>query len=166
MRAILGKFISFTIMMGLWYCFSSETSFLFIFFAIAAIVLTFYLCRFLEVVDKIPAIHYMQVIRVIRYYLWIIKEVFSASADVSRRVWSAYGSSNSGFCELELPKTNDLGLVIFANSITLTPGTITVYLSKNCIVVHAIDQSVKNELQNKQNDMMSKVNKLIDYKNG
>ncbi|PIP08633.1 MAG: protein MnhE, partial [Syntrophobacteraceae bacterium CG23_combo_of_CG06-09_8_20_14_all_50_8] len=41
---------------------------------------------------------------------------------------------------------NDLSLVTFANSITLTPGTITVLIKDGYYYVHAIDMKVAGDL--------------------
>jgi multicomponent Na+:H+ antiporter subunit E len=40
----------------------------------------------------------------------------------------------------------DIGLTTFANSITLTPGTITVLIHEGSFYVHAINQKVADDL--------------------
>ena len=41
---------------------------------------------------------------------------------------------------------SDLGQVIFANSITLTPGTLSVDVANNEILVHALSKSGADDL--------------------
>ena len=42
---------------------------------------------------------------------------------------------------------NDTSLVIYANSITLTPGTVTLDILNNMLLVHALDQSLIDSLK-------------------
>jgi len=49
----------------------------------------------------------------------------------------------------------DLGRVIYANSITLTPGTVSVEMDEDTIVVHAISREGTEEL--KDGDMDRRV---------
>ena len=52
----------------------------------------------------------------------------------------------------------DLGLVIFANSITLTPGTVTVDIEGDEMIVHALSQDLADGVLN--GDMDSRVTAL------
>lgn len=49
---------------------------------------------------------------------------------------------------IEIPQSQetDLGAVIYANSITLTPGTVTIKLSKDNLTVHALSKEAASEL--------------------
>ena len=59
------------------------------------------------------------------------------------------------------PLKTSVGRVALANSITLTPGTITVDVGDNCVYVHAIDERARKSLENS-----SLENKLINMENG
>jgi len=59
---------------------------------------------------------------------------------------------------------DNLGLVTFANSITLTPGTITVVVTKyGDMAIHAIDDECAASLPG---DMEKKVKKLVTVHRG
>ena len=45
-------------------------------------------------------------------------------------------------------KKTDIGKVIYANSITLTPGTVTMEMTENKIKVHSLSKESADNLQN------------------
>lgn len=75
------------------------------------------------------------------YLLWLLKEILKANLHVAYLAW------NPNMKELIDPRVirfktrlkDDFPKVIFANSITLTPGTITLLLEGDVYYVHAID---------------------------
>jgi len=85
--------------------------------------------------------------RLARYLPWIAKEVVKSNIDVAKRVL-ALGWPKVSPRLIEVPTTqhSDLGRVIFANSITLTPGTVSILVHDNKITVHAIDDEVADDL--------------------
>lgn len=104
----------------------------------------------------------VQGIRFIRYIPWLLIQVFKASFHVTYLVF------HPRMMELIDPRivkfrsklTRDLALVTFANSITLTPGTITVYVSiDGDFKVHAIDPASGDPLPG---EMEARVAKAFD----
>ncbi len=82
--------------------------------------------------------------RFIRYIPWLLLQIIKANLYVTYLVF------HPRMMELISPRIikfrsklkNDVALVTFANSITLTPGTITVYVSiDGDFKVHAIDEA-------------------------
>jgi multicomponent Na+:H+ antiporter subunit E len=51
---------------------------------------------------------------------------------------------------------SDIGLVIYANSITLTPGTITLSLLNNDLMIHALDVELMDDLEGGKMDKIVK----------
>ncbi len=85
-----------------------------------------------------------QWVRFIRYIPWLLLQIIKANLYVTYLVF------HPRMMELISPRIikfrsklkNDVALVTFANSITLTPGTITVYVSiDGDFKVHAIDEA-------------------------
>lgn len=155
----------YIIFMTIWYCLSSEYTYGFLIMGTVSCWLTLILSIRLRVMKQSGDLTYRGVFRIIAYYFWIVKEVVKASIDVSKRIWSPNGASYSGFCRIEIPKTNHIGMVAFANSITLTPGTISVYLKKNILIVHTLDTSLEENLRRDSGKIIERVNKLIKYNN-
>ena len=153
----------FSVMMMVWYALSSEYSAGFFLLATIASWSTIYMCYVLELIKPKDNMKYSAFWRIISYYSWILKAVFEASVDVTRRVWSGHGSANSGFCRIAIPETSDVGMVAFANSITLTPGTISVYIDDQFVIVHTMDKTLEHALRNENEKIIKKVNVLVGY---
>ena len=75
------------------------------------------------------------------YWPWLVWEIAKANIDVTRRVlFPAVGISPT-MLRFKASQKTDLGRVIFANSITLTPGTITIDIEEDGhFRVHAISR--------------------------
>ncbi|MDJ0622896.1 MAG: Na+/H+ antiporter subunit E [Desulfocapsaceae bacterium] len=80
------------------------------------------------------------------YWLWLIKEVTVANIAVARCVWKGADSISPSVIKVKANQKTDLGIVIYANSITLTPGTVSIDLSDNEITVHALTRETAADL--------------------
>ncbi|MCD6558717.1 Na+/H+ antiporter subunit E [Palaeococcus sp. (in: euryarchaeotes)] len=72
----------------------------------------------------------------IPYFLWAM---LMANLDVAYRVLHPKRPINPGIVECETVLTNDVGKLVLANSITLTPGTITLDVRDGKYYIHWID---------------------------
>ncbi len=72
------------------------------------------------------------------YWPWLLKEIVVSAWDVSRRVLDPRLPISPTLVRFKPSQTTELGLVIHANSITLTPGTITVEVEHGEMLVHAL----------------------------
>ena len=61
-----------------------------------------------------------------------------ANIDVSRRILDPKLPIRPNFIRVKASQQGDLGRVIYANSITLTPGTVSVDMEADEITVHAL----------------------------
>lgn len=83
-------------------------------------------------------------LRFLGYMPWLIKEIVLANIHLLKLVFHPrlHEKINPQIIEFRSRMKDDMALVTFANSITLTPGTITVSLSIfGDFVVHAIDDA-------------------------
>lgn len=76
----------------------------------------------------------------LRYLLHLITAVVMASVQVAYLALHPSMPISPGLVRFPLTLKKDLNRVILANSITLTPGTLTVRLEDDEIVVHALTQ--------------------------
>lgn len=92
------------------------------------------------------------------YALKFTKELIVANYQVVKLVLSPRLPIHPGFISIPLEARTDFEITSFANSITLTPGTISVHIpdDHSAIVIHAIDvaedldgmrQSIKDALE-------------------
>ncbi len=84
--------------------------------------------------------------RLANYWLWLLKEIVKSSLDVSRRVFSSKAAVKPVVFDAPAKQHSDLGLVVFANSITLTPGTVSLAVSEDRIRVHALHPDIAEDL--------------------
>ena len=79
------------------------------------------------------------------YYAWLIKEIFLANILVVKHVWLGNKSISPVFATITASQKTEMGKVIYANSITLTPGTVTVNIDGDQFLVHALlKESIKD----------------------
>jgi multicomponent Na+:H+ antiporter subunit E len=74
----------------------------------------------------------------VSYWPWLIKEIIKSAWDVSKRILHPQLPISPALVEFVPAQKTDLGLVIHANSITLTPGTISVEVAPGRFLVHAL----------------------------
>ncbi len=77
-------------------------------------------------------------------FLWAL---IRANIDVARRVLSPHLPINPAIVTVETQLQSDLGKLLLANSITLTPGTLTVDVVGNHLQVHWIDSSSGQDMR-------------------
>lgn len=74
----------------------------------------------------------------ISYWPWLGKEILKSAWDVSKRILDPRLPISPTMAEFSPSQQTDLGLVIHANSITLTPGTIAIEVARDRFLVHAL----------------------------
>jgi len=84
----------------------------------------------------------------ISYILWLIGEVAKSSISVTKLIWQRGYNIAPVMDFISTIQTTDAKRVIFANSITLTPGTITVSMDGDKILVHSLTEDGFRDLQN------------------
>ncbi len=77
----------------------------------------------------------------VRYLLILTREIWKSAVTVARLTLGPLDRLRSGFVAVPMAATSDIEITTLANSITLTPGTITVHVepAKHLLVIHAID---------------------------
>lgn len=94
----------------------------------------------------------------LRYLLILTREIWNSAVTVAKLSLGPIDRLRSGFVAVPMAAESDIEIATLANSITLTPGTITVHVepAKRTIVIHAIDigqdpedvrQSIKTVLE-------------------
>jgi multicomponent Na+:H+ antiporter subunit E len=86
--------------------------------------------------------------RALLYVPWLAKEVVKANLDVARRVLTPRRRPDISPRLFDVPTSQrtDLGRTLYANSITLTPGTVSIRVHGRSITVHAIAEDVADAL--------------------
>lgn len=86
-------------------------------------------------------------LRLPRYLGWLFVAIVKSNLDVVRRIWHPHTDPISPVVgRLPVSQTTRLGKTIYANSITLTPGTVAIEVSDDEVLVHALTESAFADL--------------------
>ena len=99
----------------------------------------------MRLIDETPIKFQMNLFSFISYCFWLLKEILKSNIAVTKTILSPQIKIKQNMFDVPLFPKSEAGQVIFANSITLTPGTITVEIEKNSLLVHALNFSDKTE---------------------
>ncbi|WP_428410070.1 Na+/H+ antiporter subunit E [Hyphococcus sp.] len=80
--------------------------------------------------------------RILGYWLWLGGEIGKANLIVMRQALSVEPKLSPKFFTVPCPPKSSVGKATFANSITLTPGTVAVDLRENEILVHGLTEEL------------------------
>ena len=138
--------ISLTITLFLlWLGLSGHFEPLLILIGIASTFLVVFLATRMEVIDhESHPIHLT--VRLLSFWGYLSREIVLANIDVIKRILTPGKSISPQMITLPLPQKSDLGRVIYANAITLTPGTVSVQLERDTITVHALAKETADAL--------------------
>lgn len=130
----------FLLLFGLWLLLSGHYTPLILSFGAVSSLFVVWLIHRMDVID-----HQTRVVRVgwglLTYFPWLAWEIAKANWDVAWRVLHPGLPISATLFEVEGSQKSDVGRVTYANSITLTPGTVTVDLQGSRFTVHALTRS-------------------------
>lgn len=121
--------------------------------AISVIVVMIVLKR-MDAVDKEPKSVSLN-FNSFRYFFWLIGQIFLSSTHVTKLIWGKPDQVAPALSKIQIHSLPDDKKVLYANSITLTPGTLSVDLQGEEITVHALQAASIESL--KQGEMESKI---------
>jgi multicomponent Na+:H+ antiporter subunit E len=118
---------------------------LLLFFMLASVTAVVALSHYMDVVDgEAQPLNITFTLPI--YLVWLAREVVIANIAVARCVWLGKDSISPRTIVVTASQKSDLGIVIYANSITLTPGTVSIDLNGNDIIVHALNEESAADL--------------------
>jgi multicomponent Na+:H+ antiporter subunit E len=137
----------FLILLGLWLLLSGHYTVLMISFGVASCAFVTLLAVRMGIADP-EGVPVRLLPRALLYVPWLIKEVFLANVDVAKRALTLGRKPHVSpkMFDVATSQRSDLGRVLYANSITLTPGTVSIRVYGRRITVHAIAEDVADEL--------------------
>lgn len=101
------------------------------------------------------------IIRLIRFFMVLLKEIVVANIQVAKIVLDPRMPIQPSFFKYPIKLKKPLNQVIYANGITLTPGTLTIDVQEDYFIIHALTDSAKNGLNG--SDLEKAANQLEDY---
>ena len=79
--------------------------------------------------------------RALVYWVWLGKEILKSGWDVSKIILNPKLPISPTLVRFKPSQKSDVGLVLHANSITLTPGTLTIEARPGEFLVHGLTRS-------------------------
>ncbi len=122
---------------------------LLVWFAIGSSIFVVYISKRMDFIDR-EGVPLFFGGRFPGYFLWLLKEIFKSNVAVAKIILSPSLPIHPNMTVFKSSQNTDLGRVIYANSITLTPGTIVTAVGLNEMQVHALTLA---DTQNEEDEM-------------
>lgn len=129
-----------------WLLISGHNTVLLLALGAASIAFSVYIAHRMDVVDhESQPLHLT--LKLPGYYAWLMKEVILANITVVKHIWLGNNTISPTLATITASQKTDVGKVIYANSITMTPGTVTISLEGDQFMVHALLRESIEELK-------------------
>ena len=79
------------------------------------------------------------------YFAWMFVQITKSNVEVVKAILSPDMEISPTMTKVPMPHSTDIGRVAFANSITLTPGTVAIEMQDDTILVHALLTSMTDQ---------------------
>lgn len=134
----MGYFVGLILVLtGLWLGLSGLYKTLILSLGAVSIVLSVILAYRFDILDR-EGSPYGRLPQLATYWVWLVGEIFKANWVVIKACLRAQLDINPALVKLKTCCESDLARTVFANSITLTPGTVSVTIEGDKILVHAL----------------------------
>lgn len=118
-----------------------------IFGVLISAALFYFMCRYMEYSFKKELLLFRLIPLFVRYFGVLIKEIVKANVCVLKIILSPELQPEPAFVYFDTDFKTGLARVLLANSITLTPGTITVSVEENTFCVHCLDRELAEGME-------------------
>ncbi len=127
----------FLTLAAFWLINSGHYSLLILSLGLISIALVLYIIHRMDVIDH-SSQSLLIPLTIPGFHLWLAKQIVLANISVVKHIWLVTKTISTVLTTIKANQKTDLGKVIYANSITLTPGTVAVDLAGDKITVHAL----------------------------
>ncbi len=140
------------ILFGVWLLLSDHYEPLFLVFGVVTCSVAVFVSARMGIVDResVP-VHLLW--GALGYIPWLVWEVFKSNVRVARIILAPRLRVDPSIVHFRASQRTDLGRFIYANSITLTPGTVTTGIVGDDFEVHAI---VQEEIDGTEENTMNR----------
>ena len=134
-----------------WIIFNGRVTLEIVLFGIAISGLLFgFVCRFMDYSMEKERNFYRKFPLFCKYVVLLVKEIVKANLAVCYLILTRREVPEPVLVKVHTNLKTETARVILANSITLTPGTITVSLTGQELLVHCLDQSLAEGMENSE----------------
>lgn len=104
--------------------------------------LIFFMCRFMDYSLKRELLMFRLAPFLVRYFWVLVEEIVKANVCVLKIILSPQMQPEPAFVYFETRLKGGMARTLLANSITLTPGTITISVEEGRFCVHCLDRDL------------------------
>mgnify|MGYP003429443099 FL=1 len=115
--------------------------------AVATVMFAF-MCKFMDYSIKKELNVYKKSIWFFAYIVLLLREIVKANLEIIPRILTVEEEMEPVIVKFKTNLKSDFTRMLLANSITLTPGTITVSLEEDEYTIHCLDTSLAEGLEN------------------
>lgn len=115
-------------------------------FGVTSVLLVMWLLRRMDAVDGEPGT-LSPGIGLIAYGFWLGRCVIRSNIDMARRIWDPALPIQPAWTRLDVHVSTPLQKTLYANSITLTPGTLTTDVCDGHFMIHSLSKGCAAELR-------------------
>jgi len=115
--------------------------------ALVALAVFAFFCKFMDYSIKKEILFYKNLVFFFEYLYLLIKEIVKANLAVTHMILTQKEVMEPVIVTFKTKLQTETAKVMLANSITLTPGTITVSLEEDEFVVHCLDKSLSEGIE-------------------
>ncbi len=146
------------IMFAFWILLSGKFSFILFLSGFISSLLVSYMSNDLLIGNGDIKLGFIRTIKFIRFLPWLLWQIVLANIDLALRTLHPKMPINPILINIKNNLKSDLGMVILANSITLTPGTVTIDVNENEFLIHVISEKAAQSLIS--GEMQARVKKI------
>ena len=134
-----------------WIIFNGRITWEIVLFGIAISAAMFaFICKFMDYSWKKERAIYQKTPLIIKYIVLLVKEIIKANLAVCHLILTRKETVEPVIVKIHTNLKSETARVFLANSITLTPGTITVSLVGQELLVHCLDKSLADGMEDSE----------------
>ena len=145
----LSFIIYFIILFVLWLVLSGYLKTLLLFFGLVSVLFVMWMSYRANALEE-DSLPIKLILKLPFYWLWLFKEIFKSGITTTALIWN--GKFSPELIKIKASQKSTTGIANYANAITLTPGTVTIEVEKNTLLVHALNKKLSEELQSEDMD--------------
>jgi multicomponent Na+:H+ antiporter subunit E len=138
LRFMKNHIILTIVLAAIWFLWSGHTEWFILGLGVLSCLFTLWLSLRMRILDEEGVPAHLGIRPFTRYMPWLIWEIVKSNWAVAKIIMSRKMPLQRNLVTVTAHAKSELGRVILANSITLTPGTVSVRMDGDQILVHAL----------------------------
>ncbi|MBT3697418.1 MAG: Na+/H+ antiporter subunit E [Gammaproteobacteria bacterium] len=126
-----------------------------VFLGLVSSAFVIYIINRMDLIDEEISFHKFNITALFLYIFWLLKEIIISNIKVCLYIIMPTKKINPKIVKIKSSQISDFAHVLYANSITLTPGTVTIDIDGDKFTVHTLDHQFRESL--KSDEMGRKV---------